>query len=89
MNTFNAQQARELAGPSVEDYVDEALELIKKSATDKKRMVALHADFWSRGGYSNTLEWRVACKALEDRGFKVTFFYEELQFPNMYTKVQW
>jgi hypothetical protein len=24
MNTFNAQQARELAGPSVEDYVDEA-----------------------------------------------------------------
>ena len=89
MSKFTAEEARKLAGPSISEHVDEALGLIQKAATNKHHMVALHSDFWTRGGYSRTEDWKAACKELESLGFKVSFFYEELQFVNMYTKVEW
>lgn len=62
MTKFTAEDARKLAGPSVSDHVNEALDLIRLAATDKRRVIGLNSDFWTRGGYSGTEEWKVACK---------------------------
>ena len=89
MTKFTAEEARKLAGPSLSDHVNEALDLIRLAAVDKRRVVGLRSNFWTRGGYNGTEECKAACKELEALGFKVSFFYEELQFVNMYTKVEW
>lgn len=86
---FTAAMARQLAGPSVDDHVNEALELIKKAAEKKQRSTDLVSDFWVNEGYKPTQRYKEACKQLEALGYKVKFFYEELQFVNMYTVVEW
>ena len=89
MAKITAEEARKLAGPTVEEYADEAFGLIRTVATAGKREAQLHGEFWERGGYSGTPEWKQACKILEDAGFEVRFFYEERQFVDMYTIVEW
>lgn len=99
---ITAKEARELAGPTPEEVVKEQLEFayerIKLAAENKRRSVNLTNEFWSRGGYSGTDEYKAAVKQDEYKaavkqlkvlGFEVEFFYEELQFVNMYTIVKW
>lgn len=87
--SFTAEEARKLAGPSVKDHVDEALVTIKSCAEKKLRMATLRTEFWERGGYSRTQDWKLACEELRKLGFDVDFYYEERQFVDMYTKVEW
>lgn len=89
INKFTAAEARVLAGPSVEDHVNDALDSIKKAAEKKFRSTNLVSDFWVNEGYGRTEKYKKACKELENLGFTVEFFYEELQFVNMYTVVSW
>lgn len=86
---ITAKEARELAGPTVEEHVEAAFEEIRKAATEKKRRVALHGPFWTNGGYGRTNDYKEACKLLEKEGFEVEFYYEEKQFVDMYTVVKW
>lgn len=90
---ITAQEARELAGPTFEEKVADQLEFaceqIKTAAENKKRQTILHSEFWTSGGYSRTDEYKAAVKQLEELGYKVVFFYEEGQFVNMYTIVEW
>ena len=90
---ITAKEAKELSGPTFEERVEEQLEFvyneIRTSAENKKSQVHLHSEFWARGGYSNTDEYKTAVKKLEELGYTVEFFYEELQFVNMYTIVKW
>lgn len=86
---LTAAQARELAGPTIDDHVAAALVVIKTNAEAKKRKAALHDDFWVRGGYGSTDEWNAAVKQLTDLGYHVWFFYQESQFVDMYTVVEW
>jgi hypothetical protein len=89
MKKITAKEARELAGPTIEERVEEAFETIKEAAKNKNRSAALHGQFWAHGGYDRTNDWCAAAKMLEDEGFTVEFFYEERQFVNMYTLVKW
>lgn len=89
MAKITAAEAKKLAGLTIEDRVDEVFNLIREAAKNKKRSLALHSEFWARGGYHRTEEWRDACGMLESQGFEVEFFYEEKQFVNMYTVVKW
>lgn len=86
---ITAQEARNLSGPTVEDHVNLAYDLIRDAANKKMRQVPLTNDFWVRGGYSKTDDWDKACNILRADGFTVDFFYEERQFVNMYTIVKW
>ena len=88
MSKITAQEARELAGPTVQERVNEVYPLIRAAAKEKKRRIVLH-DWWAHQGYSDTKEYKQACKMLESDGYKVTFFYEERQFVDMYTIVEW
>jgi|688.fasta_scaffold1962003_1 hypothetical protein len=90
---ITAKEARQLAGPTPEEVVKEQLEFayerIKLAAENKRRSVNLTNEFWTRDGYSGTDEYKAAVKQLKVLGFEVEFFYEELQFVNMYTIVKW
>jgi|APFre7841882654_1041346.scaffolds.fasta_scaffold22016_4 hypothetical protein len=84
-----ASEARELSGPTPQERVDMIEPLIREAATAKKRKVVLHDSFWVNEGYKGTSDYKNACKILEGLGYKVEFFYEERQFVNMYTIVEW
>lgn len=99
---FSAKQARELAGPTVAGPTVEEKVLAKvesilvsvKANASKRRLRAGYdhnadADLWINGGYSGTDEWKMAKSILEKLGYKVTFFYEERQFVDMYTVIEW
>jgi hypothetical protein len=88
MTKITAQEARELAGPTVQERVDAVYPLIRKAAEAKQREVHLH-DWWAQSGYSGTHEYKQAVMILEGDGYKVEFFYEERQFVDMYTVVKW
>ena len=89
MSKITAAEARELAGPTVEERVDEVYPLIREAAQQGKRSLALTSKFWTHCGYQGTPDWREACELLRADGFEVKFFYEEQQFVNMYTIVKW
>jgi len=88
MTKITAQQARELAGPTAQERVDEVYPLIRKAAEEKKRVVVLH-EWWADAGYGGTKDWKEACDILRKDGYTVEFFYEERQFVDMYTVVKW
>lgn len=88
MSRITAQEARKLAGPTVQERVDDVYPLIREAAEKGQRHIALH-DWWASEGYSRTNDWKQACMILEGDGFKVEFFYEERQFVDMYTVVKW
>jgi hypothetical protein len=86
---ITANEARGLAGPTPQERVDMLEDNIKKAAAAKKRSIALHDSFWVHEGYSQTNDYKEACVILEGLGYKVRFFYEERQFVDMYTVVEW
>jgi hypothetical protein len=88
MTKITAQEARELAGPSVQDRVNDVYPLIRKAAERKEHKISLHG-WWAHQGYGQTADWKKACELLAKDGFNTRFFYEELQFVNMYTIVSW
>lgn len=89
MSRITAQEARELAGPSVQEQVDLVYPKIREAAEKGARVIHLHDSFWVHDGYSRTDAYNQACMILEGDGYKVRFFYEERQFVDMYTIVEW
>lgn len=90
---ITAEEARRLAGPTLQERVEAISDGIKKAAEEKRRRyvppVTLDPDLWVTGGYKQTQDWLNAKKRLESLGYKVSFFYEERQFVNMYTVIEW
>ena len=87
---FTAKDARELAGPTIEERVDDVLIEIEKAARNKKRQLRLHEDFWTTGGYHSKDNWLDACKLLEDPGYDVEFYSQYSGgFTDMYTLIRW
>jgi hypothetical protein len=85
---ITAAEARKLAGPTVQERVDEVYPLIREAAEKGKRWINLH-DWWADEGYRGSVEYKQACMILEGDGYTVKFFYEERQFVAMYTTVEW
>lgn len=92
---ITAEQARKLAGKTVDEKVDDLLVEIENSAKQGKRQLRTSweysgdEDLWVRGGYDKTDEWKAAKKILTDLGYTVEFYYNELQFVDMYTLIKW
>ena len=91
---LSAEEARKIAGPSTQEIViaavDDAMKAIKAAAERKERKVSLHG-FWAEGGYSPKPgdAYSRAKAELEGLGYKVSFYYKELQFVDLYTIVEW
>lgn len=88
MTRITAQEARELAGPTVQERVDEVYPLIREAAEKGKRSIDLHG-WWADEGYAGSKDYKQACMILEGDGYKVKFVYAEYQFVSMYTVVEW
>lgn len=93
---FSAADAKKLAGKTLDEKIEDVLEAIKNFATAKHRKIRVGAydyaadeDLWIHGGYSHTKEWNDACNKLTELGYKVRFVYEERQFVDMYTLIEW
>jgi hypothetical protein len=92
---LTAAEARKLAGPTVQERVDDILVAIEKLAKQGKRQLRTGWDYdkdrelWIDGGYSNTPEWREAIKILSELGYKAQFYYNCGQFVDMYTLIKW
>lgn len=93
---LTAKEARDIAGPTVEEMVESLLESVKKNAEAKKRSLKTgwehedHNDFWQNEGYSRTKKWEEARKMLEKLGYKVSFYYNDsCQFVDVYTLIEW
>ena len=86
---IKASEAIQLAGPTIQERVELLSPLIEAAAKLKKRSINVHDSFWVNEGYSQTKDYKAACKILHDLGYKTEFFYEERQFVNMYTIVSW
>jgi hypothetical protein len=89
MMKITAAEARQLAGPSVQERVEAVYPKIREAAEKQLHQVALGGDFWVNEGYRGTPQWKEACELLRKDGFTVKFFYEERQFVDMYTVVEW
>lgn len=89
MTRITAEQARQIAGPTVQERVDAVYPLIEEAAKNKKRSIHLHDEFWAYDGYKGTHKWKEAVALLKKDGYQVRFFYEERQFVDMYTIVEW
>lgn len=93
---ITASEAREQAGATVLEIVESLDPFIRAAAADKKRRLNTgyaqdipHHDFWVNGGYKPDPKWVEAKQILESHGYKVSFFYEERQFVDMYTVIEW
>jgi hypothetical protein len=92
---FTANEARKLAGKTVEEKVDDLLVAIKERARKKLRELRTGYDYqadkdlWIDDGYKHTKEWNEAKTILEDLGYVVSFYYYEGQFVDMYTLIKW
>lgn len=99
MARLTAKQAKEISGPTLEeevgDKVDALLVAIEGAAKQKRRSLKTgweykeNEDLWIRGGYSGSKDWNLAKKMLEELGYKVSFYYQENQFVDMYTLIEW
>lgn len=88
-NQITAKKAKELAGPSKEEMLETALDSIEEAAKAKKRSVNLLERVWVYGAYDASEDYLWLKGQLTKRGFKVEFYYRELQFVDMYTIVRW
>lgn len=93
---ITGDEAREIAGPTASEIVDSLEPFIRSAAATKERCLRTgwvtdlpYRDFWVNDGYSFSPKCKEAQKILESNGFKVSFYYMELQFVDMYTLIEW
>jgi hypothetical protein len=92
---LTAEQARIIVGKTLDEKIDCLLESVLINANDKKRSLKCgwehdeDRDLWIDGGYHSSVPWSEAKKILEDLGYKVSFYYKESQFVDMYTLIEW
>jgi hypothetical protein len=92
---FTANEARKLAGKTVEEKVDDLLVAIKERARKKLRELRTGYDYqgdedlWIQSRYNPTKEWNEAKTILEDLGYVVGFYFDAGQFVDMYTIIKW
>lgn len=86
---LTAEQARKLAGPTPEEYVQSALTHIEKAAKDGKRKIVLRDEPWARGHYEGSDQFKVCRKLLTELGYKVSMLYEGRQFVDLGTIIEW
>lgn len=72
MTKITASQARQIAGPDIEDHVNDAYQAIRKAAESGSFEVVLDDEFWGPTNWnSESGIWNSAASALNDAGFKV------------------
>ncbi len=89
---ITAAEARELAGPTAEEYLKEIEVFIRDAATKKQRAVIIRKNpyaGWLYDEKDTPPEAKIAIKKLKDAGYSVSLYYVELQFVDMGLEISW
>ena len=89
---ITAAEARDLAGPTAEEYLKEIEAFIREAATKKQRSVTIRKNpyaGWLYNEKNTPPEAKMAVKKLIDAGYSVTLYYVELQFVDMGLEISW
>ena len=96
---ITAKEARELAGPTLEEKVEDALNdlstMIENAAVQGGRLIVVRKEPYATWGYNKNNPGEVGEvgeKVLEElikAGFKVDTFYRELQFVDYGLEISW
>lgn len=93
---ITANQAREIAGPTTQESIDEHLavieEKIKKAASDKKRQIILRRYPFGNWAYNMGKSGDVGegvFEALRKAGFEISTYYRESQFVDVGLTIKW
>lgn len=89
MKLITAAEANDLIQPTLEERLAPLDDLIRTAVAKRERKIHLHDKFWTYGGYGQEPQWKEAKAYLEKLGYRVTFYYNEGQFVDMYTIVEW
>jgi hypothetical protein len=90
---ITAQQARELAGPSVDEYLEHISSLIEKEAKEKRHELIIRSEPYGSWLYPSYEKAPKVAKdvinKLNSNGFQVSLYYQELQFVDMGLWIKW
>jgi hypothetical protein len=89
---ITAEQARELAGPTVEEYLKDISVYIEKAAKEQKREVIIRTQPYADWMYSESSAPEVAKQVLAElrkAGFTVEMYYDALQFVDLGMRIKW
>lgn len=89
---ITAEEARNLSGPSAEDYLAEIDPFIRKAASEKQRSVIIRKKPYAGWLYDEkdmAPEARRALGLLRAAGYTVSLYYAELQLVDMGLEIEW
>ncbi len=89
---ITADKARELAGPTAQEYVEQLSPLIEEAARKKNRYVVVRAEpfsYWLYGLFDVSDAAKGAMEILRENGFTLSLHYQELQFVDMGLRISW
>ena len=89
---ITAEEAKELAGGSVDEHLEAISKLIREEAIKKKAFVIIRATPYADWMYSTQKKDSIADLVIRELikvGYKVTLHYEEHQFVDMGLKISW
>lgn len=87
---ITAEQARQLAGPTIEEYVERLGPYIERVASTGNHQLRVGIDsnqdigFWQKGANQHA-NWLEAKRLLEQLGYQVSFKYDHVH----YTLIEW
>lgn len=73
MARLTAGELAQLAAYSVDDRIDDLLQLLEARAIGKQRIAVLNDEFWRVGPNGTNTDWAVAVQTLQGLGYAVKF----------------
>lgn len=89
---ITAEQARELSGPTCEEYLKMLEEYIRPAAEAKKRSVTIRSEPFAQWMYNESSlasEKKKTVDELRRLGFEVKLLYKESQFVDIGMIISW
>lgn len=86
---ITAQEARALAGPTIEELCEFFDSHIRAAAKKKERSVTVYHGQLENEAYGRTKRWKEFQAAMVKLGFEAELYYEERQFVAMRITIKW
>ena len=86
---ITAQQARQLSGPTSEEYALFFEEAIKEAAAKGERKICKYHGTLENEAYGRTKRWNDFVEYMKTLGYDVSLYYYEGQFVDMRINVEW
>lgn len=89
---ITAKEAKQISGPTMEDYLSEIEPKIKAAASSGGREVLIRSEPYARWLYSESSlsgESKKAVDKLRELGYELSLYYKESQFVDMGLIIKW